>query len=440
MVAWWLAVGSVENVEVALEHGVWGLRDSFKLIKVWRRISPGDYVFFYVTRPISGVVGYGVVVEKFRGKHLLWPQELKEGRVIWPNRFRFKIEFSLPRKMWSSHRYTSNNLKRMAVSGFQSIDRVMASEIISKLVSKKVRFTEKFIEDVKPVIVLYTHWNGKFWEKSKRAPYPGLNYKSLSDWDKLKKMLPLPGIGVYTRGKVKGRIVDYRDMPIVYLCVKNMLYDERESPIFIINPIKVGTVKSRRFLSKVGHYNFIEVRSFKEVEAILSSIGEKPPWTWIKIAKKLEVKNWRDWIGMHFLKLEDKYISDKEFEDIVADLFRALGFRVKQLGYKERGANPDGYVVAPYPYSFAIVYDCKNREDYYPTESDIRALKEYVREWRPRIRDRHRDVNKVLSCFIAKSFKAKRGADIFLESKTLLQFLYEKLRKGLEFTLDSVIY
>jgi len=292
---------------------------------------------------------------------------------------------------------------------------------------------------LKPVIILYTHWGPDYWEKPREAPYPRLNYKDLNNWDELCALLPLPGLGIYTRGRIKGKYVDYRKSPLVYLCVKDMKYNEKEEPIFSTEPVMIGRVESLRFLEKVGHHRLFEVRSFEEVKGILNSLGESPSSEWIELAKKVQTEDWHSWIGQHFLKLENKSISNKEFEDTVADVFRALGFEVKQLGHKKKGAHPDGLAIARPPYDFALIYDCKNIEAYYPTESDIRALREYVRKWKPRIQDRHSNVVRVFSCFVAKSFKTKRGADVFLDSTTLLQLLYEKLKKGPDFTIDSVI-
>ena len=57
---------------------------------MWERISPSDYVFFYAIRPV------GVVRRKFREDKVLWPREVEEGRVIWPNRFVFEVKVCLP--------------------------------------------------------------------------------------------------------------------------------------------------------------------------------------------------------------------------------------------------------------------------------------------------------------------------------------------------------
>lgn len=292
---------------------------------------------------------------------------------------------------------------------------------------------------LKPVIVLYTHWEPDYWEKPRDAPYPRLNYKDLSNWDKLCALLPLPGLGVYTKGRVKEKYVDYRDRPLVYLCVKNMRYNENKEPIFSIEPIGVGRVESVKFLEKVGPHRLFGARSFEEVEGKLRSLDEDPLSEWMKLAKEVEVKDWRSWVGEHFLKLESRYVSNEEFEDIVADVFRALGFDIEQLGHKKKGACPDGLAIARLPYNFALIYDCKNIEEYYPTESDKRALRSYVEEWKPRIQDRYKNVNRVISCFIAKSFKDRKGADIYLDFTALLRLLYEKLNKGRDFTLDSII-
>ncbi len=93
MPEWWITSGPLENWKIAFEVGkIWGVT------RITRResLSTGDYVLFYVTKPISGVIGYGLVRTKFKQDNPLWPQEINEGRVIWRYRFEFDVEYCLP--------------------------------------------------------------------------------------------------------------------------------------------------------------------------------------------------------------------------------------------------------------------------------------------------------------------------------------------------------
>lgn len=132
MVKWWLAVGSPDNWKVAFEQGsIWGLRATPRQEAIWKSLSEGDYLLFYATRPVKGVIGYGIVRTKFKQDRPLWPQEVKEGRVIWPYRFEFDVEYCLPQDKWVTNRVVSEKLN--PISGFQQIAQEVANEIVQIL-------------------------------------------------------------------------------------------------------------------------------------------------------------------------------------------------------------------------------------------------------------------------------------------------------------------
>jgi len=131
--------------------------------------------------------------------------------------------------------------------------------------------------------------------------------------------------------------------------------------------------------------------------------------------------------------LESENLSNNEFEDRVAALLTALGFCVDQQGYKLKGAYPDG--VAIFDGKYAIVYDCKNKKDFYPTEEDKRALYDYL------MKEKLVNEDKEHFCaFIAKSFAGeKEEKNIFYFSvEDLLYLLYKKLILGPKFSLSPL--
>lgn len=137
---WWLAVGSPEHWQIAFAFGkIWGLRPSDKMIAQWQKLSKGDHVLFYATKPVSGIIGYGVIRTKFKQDKPLWPQEVKEGKVIWPYRFEFDVEYCLPQDKWITHKVFSNYIKAAARGGFQTVKEEEAKEIVQKLPSKPVQ-------------------------------------------------------------------------------------------------------------------------------------------------------------------------------------------------------------------------------------------------------------------------------------------------------------
>lgn len=132
---WWLAVGRPEHWQIAFEYGsIWGLKATSRQIGLWERLSQGDYVLFYATSPVSGVVGYGVVRTKFRQDKPLWPQEVEEDEVIWPYRFEFDVKYCLPQDRWRTNKAISDVLKALARGGFQAISEELANETINLLI------------------------------------------------------------------------------------------------------------------------------------------------------------------------------------------------------------------------------------------------------------------------------------------------------------------
>lgn len=292
----------------------------------------------------------------------------------------------------------------------------------------------------KRVIVLYTAWKKDYWENPTEAPYPNRSYKDLPNWNELRESLPFPGIGVYIKQKDK----DYADRPFVYLRIKGIRYDNQEQPYFDFEPISQGRSTSLEFLSKRGKHPLFEALSIDEVMNILGELGEKPPQSWQKLAEAEKLAEWRDWIGQHHSRVESEDVSNDDFEDLVAELFTALGFEVEQMGHKKYGTYPDGKLVSPTPYDFALVYDCKNTKNFYPTEDNKRALKNYTDKFNADIKAEYGHVKTVYSCFVAKSFAtsltsaSEVGADILLDTTSLIFLLYERLRLGTKFRLTPL--
>jgi len=56
----------------------------------WESLDPGDIVFFYLEFPISAVVGYGQIQERFYDPTPFFTDDWGE-RSRWPFRFRFQI-------------------------------------------------------------------------------------------------------------------------------------------------------------------------------------------------------------------------------------------------------------------------------------------------------------------------------------------------------------
>ena len=92
--------GTPENYLTALRSSTWGFRDNPKLLSQWRKLQPGDVIFFHSSQSesrflpakelSSRVVGFGVVGNHFfTGTTPLWIEEFDENRIIYPHRFHF---------------------------------------------------------------------------------------------------------------------------------------------------------------------------------------------------------------------------------------------------------------------------------------------------------------------------------------------------------------
>lgn len=147
---YWLVVGSPGNWKTAFEQrNIWGLKPTQRYL--WESLSEKDILFFYVTSPVSGIIGHGAVRIKFRQDQPLWPQEIKEKKVIWPLRFEFSVERCLPLDRWQTSQITSREL--FPRGGFQALSHDVARQLISKLASLPKEYR---VETQKPVSVAET--------------------------------------------------------------------------------------------------------------------------------------------------------------------------------------------------------------------------------------------------------------------------------------------
>ena len=127
---YWLVVGAVQNWHTAFEHGnIWGLKETQR--HLWLSLSENDGLLFYVTKPVGGIIGYGVVKTKFKQSQPLWPQELREHRVIWPLRFEFDVTFCLPPAKWVREKIVSKEL--WPRGGFQLLSQKIGERLLSNI-------------------------------------------------------------------------------------------------------------------------------------------------------------------------------------------------------------------------------------------------------------------------------------------------------------------
>jgi predicted RNA-binding protein len=133
----WLAVGTSENWHTAFDYGgIWGLRNS--QVGFWNRMTENsDLIFFYVTSPVSGVVGNGILRTKLHQLSPLWPEERAKNQVIWPFRVEFDVMSCLSPAVWKDQAVGAEELKTRVRSGFQEIEPQLAERLMKLIPSAR---------------------------------------------------------------------------------------------------------------------------------------------------------------------------------------------------------------------------------------------------------------------------------------------------------------
>ena len=93
---YWIITLSEENWYVVMSNNIYGAPESQKLKSVHELIKPGDIVIFYVKKKGSRKLGgkfvgaFKIISSWFKEDKLLWPDEVREGRVKYPWRVRLE--------------------------------------------------------------------------------------------------------------------------------------------------------------------------------------------------------------------------------------------------------------------------------------------------------------------------------------------------------------
>lgn len=118
----WLVIGVPENWETALSQPIpiWGLKPRYQA--EFQAMDIGDILWFYSTSPIGGVIGIGMVKDKYPDYiNLIWKEELKQKEVVWPLRFRIHVLKILPQAQWRTDRIKINDFGLLWQIGFQPL-------------------------------------------------------------------------------------------------------------------------------------------------------------------------------------------------------------------------------------------------------------------------------------------------------------------------------
>lgn len=96
----YLIVGITKNWYRAFEHNppVWGFTERER--SAWDVIQSGDIIYFYAAREAKGIIGKGVILNKFRSDDPYWEEEIQTNIVKWPLHFYIQPICLLPPNMW----------------------------------------------------------------------------------------------------------------------------------------------------------------------------------------------------------------------------------------------------------------------------------------------------------------------------------------------------
>lgn len=137
--AYWLAIGPVDNWKLGLSKGgVWGMNERYR--NAWDKAKVGDYVLFYAMKPVKGIIGYAKVASKSTDSKPFWQQEVKQGKVLWPLRIKLESPVTLPQNNWENKMIALPPLSSGITiqRAFQLLKEQVGAELI-KQVDKSVK-------------------------------------------------------------------------------------------------------------------------------------------------------------------------------------------------------------------------------------------------------------------------------------------------------------
>jgi len=126
----WLVIGIPKNWETALSQPVpiWGLKQRYQ--REFQAMKIGDILWFYVTNPVRGIMGLGIVKDKYIDPvNLVWEEELIKKEVIWPLRFRIHVLKILALHRWKKDCIKINDFNLFWQAGFQPLNESNAIEL-----------------------------------------------------------------------------------------------------------------------------------------------------------------------------------------------------------------------------------------------------------------------------------------------------------------------
>ena len=137
---YWMAVGPQENWTHSFENGnIWGCPGSTGIRTQWTKANIGDILFFYITSPVKGIIGYGKIIAKSENTIPFWPIESGDKPSRFPLRIGFERLALIPHDKWTSEDSIGGVAGLARMGSWQVINHDLAKSIISALDEYKAK-------------------------------------------------------------------------------------------------------------------------------------------------------------------------------------------------------------------------------------------------------------------------------------------------------------
>lgn len=216
--------GTPENFLTAYKYMTWGFNENN--VDNWKKIMPGDVVFFhskrkdslFVKNPPTCIIGFGIVADlNLISKELLWIDEFQANKCIYPYRFKFSEFYTFgeipDENTWDSQ---SLNSKEKTI---EVINILLNNSISLSLYPSFPKMgsysTVKDTSLIKRLINVNLNLDVKLFDTPDTESYKGIGFEkidnaiegfrygtSLLEFDQIKKKLLKKKSAQYTRNSV----------------------------------------------------------------------------------------------------------------------------------------------------------------------------------------------------------------------------------------------
>lgn len=133
----WLIIGHPNNWQIALNQPIpiWGFTDQY--FPTYENMRPGDFLIFYATKPVKGIIGIGLLKDKYIDRHtFIWDDEKAKSQVLWPLRFRFEVWHLLPVDLWKNSFISVSDLNMNFQTSIKNLQPAQFTTILMKIKEK----------------------------------------------------------------------------------------------------------------------------------------------------------------------------------------------------------------------------------------------------------------------------------------------------------------